>query len=144
MLILYSCSLCDEMGAHELGGNLVLLDGDSSKDRIIVFCTDRSRGCCRTGKYILPKSYKEHFVDGEYYEYVEKAVANKKWVVARTKLVLSEEESYWIIGKNDVIRSLDCSSIACDSLVKNSIMGPFSFGVFEQKCQELSIELNIK
>lgn len=141
-----SCDVCDFEGAHELGNNLVLLEGDRLEDRIIVRCTgrDKSSGCCRGGEYVIPK-YEAHFSKGRYNEYVEAAKSNGQWIVAKSVRLLDEEkpQQYWIIDKGFNLDGVDCSEVDCDSIVQSYVTGPLEHENFLEQLERLKIDLKI-
>lgn len=141
-IFLLSCNLCESFGAHELGKNLVLLEGDHLEDRIIVLCSKKEteRKCCTGGSYIIPLSYEQ-----KKGQYVDVAESNENWIIAKTiKYSESNKEEYWIIDKGFSLEEIDCYEADCDSIVKSKIAGPLEFEVFNSKVKELDINLNFK
>jgi len=134
-IILSSCN-CDFFGAHDLGNNLTLLEGDKMEDRIIVYCTAKSGGCCKGGMYIIPS------VGNQYHMYVETAKSNEKWVIAKSIQIKDKQQKYWIISKNFSIASLDCDKVKCDSIIKSYVQGPFDIKDFNETILEQKIDLS--
>jgi hypothetical protein len=135
---------CNEMwGDHPLGNHLSLLEGDKTEDRIIVYCTNNKGGICYGGNYVVP-TYARHYVDNKYAEYVETAISNKKWVIAKTLRKKEKKENYWIISKDFDIENLDCGKVNCDSILQSHVAGPLNLIEFENKKKALNIELDFK
>lgn len=133
-IILSSC--CDFFGAHDLGNNLTLLEGDKTEDRIIVYCTGKSGGCCKGGMFVIPS------VGNQYHMYVETAKSNEKWVIARSVQIKDKQQNYWIINKGFSIASLNCDEVKCDSIVQSYVQGPFDIKGFNEKKSQLKIDLS--
>src|SRR6266498_5477928 len=91
--ILSSCT------SNNLGDNIYLLEGDRKEDRIIVECTGKSFGDCVAGRYLIPRSYEEHFNNGNYSEFVDKVKTNSDYIIATTISVNNDKKKYWIIDK---------------------------------------------
>ena len=138
-LLFVSC-VCELFGSHELGNNIVLLEGDRPEDRIIVYCTGRSGGCCSGGVSIIP-TYENHIKQDMYNEYVEGAKSNNKWIIARSYRILEKSHKFWIINKNFNIDSLDCNKIDCDSVIQSHVIGPLDSLIFLEKVKELDVNL---
>ncbi|MEO8960877.1 MAG: hypothetical protein ABI325_03285 [Ginsengibacter sp.] len=130
-------SCCSIWGAHDLGNKLILLEGDKTEDRAIVYCTTQ-KGCCRGGMYVIPS------VGNQYHMYVETAKSNRNWVIAKTVQIKDKKENYWIINKNFDITNLNCDKINCDSIIQSHIIGPLNFIDFEKKVKGLNIDLSLK
>ena len=143
-----SCdNVCDFEGAHELGNNLILFEGDRLEDRIIIRCVGRDEisGCCRGGVQVIP-SYEEHYREGKYNEYIEAAKSNDQWIVAKSIRLLDKErpEQYWIISKEFNLEGVDCSKVSCDSIIQLSIVGPLGHEEFLEQKKRLNVNLKIK
>lgn len=132
-IIFSSC--CSLSGSRNLGKNIFLLEGDRIEDRIIVYCTAKEKGCCQSGSYIIPREYGEHFENGKYAQYVEKAESNGKWIIAQTKHLKSSNENYWIIEKN-----FDSKNSYQE--VNEYVFGPFTLEEFLNKKEELKIRVD--
>ncbi|MBP6871377.1 MAG: hypothetical protein KBC43_05170 [Bacteroidales bacterium] len=78
ILILNSCNYCRLFGDNKLGGNFSLLEGDKIEDRMIIYCTGRSAGCCYTGIPVIPSR------SDSLTHYVLDAVYDDKWILAKT------------------------------------------------------------
>jgi hypothetical protein len=141
ILIFFIASCHDMWGDHSLGNNLSLLEGDKKEDRIIVYCSGRSEGACRSGMPVLP-TYERHYDKNRYAEYVETATSNKKWVIAKTFQIQNRQENYWIISKDFDIENLDCAKANCDSILQSHVTGPLNLTEFKNKIKALKIELD--
>ena len=138
-----SCKrFCETLGSQNLGNKLTLLDGDRVEDRLIVYCTGTSGGCCFAGIPVVPSNNRRFDSKGRYAEYVTVAASNKNWVLAKTIQVKGKHENYWIISKDFDIKNLDCDKINCDSILQNRVFGPLDSTEFNSKRKTLSIDLN--
>ncbi len=133
-----SCNLCALFGAHDLGDNFVLLEGDHVSDRIIVFCTTPS-GCCDAGIPVIPSRANTY---GK--EYVVAANSDERWIVVRTQTLNSESESFWIVDKNFDLNLDDCGKINCDSIIQSHVLGPLDLNSLQERKKELGIGLKIE
>lgn len=134
-----SCS--DIAGTNWLGGDFVIWEGDSEKNRVITFCTRKSLGRCEAGLYILP-TYERHMVNGRYAEYVKDAKSNTKYIIARTILIDNDKINYWIINKIGLdFKKTDCSVTNCDSIINSHVIGPLNRREFDLKIQSMKINL---
>ena len=127
---------CDLWGAHNLGHKFVLLEGDKTEDRIIVYSTV-TWGCCYTGIPVIP-----HSVYNDYTSYVDIAKSNRKWIIARS-VNNDANFSYWIINKRfklDLEKSQDKN---CDSIIQENVYGPFNFETFKRTADSLKVNLNL-
>ena len=141
-ILLFSNSSCNELwGNHTLGNNLSLSEGDKKEDRIIVYC----EGDCHGGIYVVP-TYERHYDSSKqhYAEYVEEAVSNKKWVIAKTYQIQEKKENYWIISKDFNIENIDCSKVNCDSILQSHVTGPLNLVGLQTKMKGLNIDLDFK
>jgi len=129
------------LGDHSLGNNLSLLEGDRMEDKVIVYCSAKSVGVCKSGIYVVP-TYERHYRDGNYAEYVEEAKSNGDWVIAKSVQIEDKKENYWIISKDFDIKSLDCGKNKCDSILQSHVTGPMNLIEFNNKKKVLNIELH--
>jgi len=142
LLVTLCCASCSGMlGDHSLGNNLSLLEGDRMEDKVIVYCSAKSVGVCKSGIYVVP-TYERHYRDGNYAEYVEEAKSNGDWVIAKSVQIEDKKENYWIISKDFDIKSLDCGKNKCDSILQSHVTGPMNLIEFNNKKKVLNIELH--
>src|SRR5687768_4538779 len=101
------CSCKQMWGDNDLGDNFSLLEGDRTEDRVIVYCSGRSAGACMAGTYIVP-SYSQHMdTYGRYAEYVETAISNDDFIIAKTNQIKDKRVNYWIINKDFQLNNCD-------------------------------------
>ena len=135
LCVLTISSCCSLSGSHKLGNNIFLLEGDKIEDRIIVYCTSKSNGCCQSGSYLIPKSYETHFKGRSYSQYVEKTEKNNKWIIVQSLKIDESIKQFWIIdkgfGKDDNYEK-----------VQSYVYGPFNYETFENRKKELNIKLS--
>lgn len=134
IFLLISCNWIS--GEYPLGSNLSLWDNDKEKTAIIVYC----EGNCHGGIQVLP-TRESQTNNGEY---VEEAIANKQWAIAKTNMLKNNKESFYIISKNFDIKGLDCSRINCDSILQSHIVGPMDKEGFVNKKKSLNIDLDFR
>ena len=111
------------------------------EDKVIVYCSAKSVGVCKSGIYVVP-TYERHYRDGNYAEYVEEAKSNGDWVIAKSVQIEDKKENYWIISKDFDIKSLDCGKNKCDSILQSHVTGPMNLIEFNNKKKVLNIELH--
>lgn len=149
LVIIQSC--CSFQGAHDLGNNFTLVEGDRLEDRIIVFCSPKKRGCCKGGSYVIP-TYENHYdKNGRYAEYVETAESNDRWIIIKSIALKNKEEKYWIIDKDFELEERfkdwpmeEGVSNDFDLLIQSKITGPLNLDMFNQKRKELEIGINFE
>lgn len=129
-------SICESFGAHDFGNNLTLLEGDRTEDRVIVYCTGRSAGCCDAGIPVIPSR-----VD-TLSQYVQSATADLNWIIAKT-VNKDKSKGYWIIDKNFKIDLAKCDVVNCDSIIQSHIIGPLDSTDFEEKIKVSNINLHL-
>jgi hypothetical protein len=127
---------CDLWGAHNLGHKFVLLEGDKTEDRIIVYSTV-TWGCCYTGIPVIPPS-----VYNDYTSYVDLAISNRKWIIVRS-VNNDADFSYWIINKRFKLDLEKCKNKNCDSIIQENVYGPFKFESFIKIADSLHVNLNL-
>ena len=139
LLVTLCCASCSGMlGDHSLGNNLSLLEGDRMEDKVIVYCSAKSVGVCKSGIYVVP-TYERHYRDGNYAEYVEEAKSNGDWVIAKSVQIEDKKENYWIISKDFNLDN--CDKTNCDSIIQSNVIGPLDYSQFKTKQIELGINL---
>ncbi|CAL2055087.1 hypothetical protein [Tenacibaculum sp. 190524A05c] len=127
---------CEEFeGSYNLGSNVFLIEGDKSEDRIIVYCTKKTK-FCSSGNYIIPISYDNQFHNGKYEEYVKRAISNNNWIIVETYKISTKQKRFWIID----IRNLDKTS-AYDQ-IKSSVFGSYTYKEFMEEKLSRGVELN--
>ena len=136
-LITYSCNYCKLFGDNKLGENFSLLEGDKIEDRLIVYCTGKSGGCCYTGVPVIPSQSDSTF------SYVADAISNSKWIIAKT---ISEDmtDSYWIINKDFEVEFQYDDDGEFENIIQSHVTGPLDLSSFQKKKEELEIDLTIK
>jgi hypothetical protein len=141
LFVIPGCSSCDHinnaLSTNELGNNLALMEGEKTKDRIIVYCTGRSAGYCYAGQPVIPSGRDTTT------SYIEEAVANEKWVIA-SAFSKDKSRSYWIINKDFKINANECDTVNCDSIIQSHVIGPLQLTDFNKKRKSLKINLNFK
>src|SRR4030042_1647524 len=137
ILVFYSCNYCKFFGDNKLGGNFTLLEGDQVEDRVIVYCTDKSGGCCNAGIPVIPSR-----IDS-ISSYVANAISNDIWIIART-INKDKSESYWIINKDFEVKLQYDDGGKLNSLIQSYVSGPFDLLTFQKKKEELKIDLAIE
>jgi hypothetical protein len=129
-------SVISSCNSNNLGDNIYVLEGDRKEDRIIVECTGKSFGDCIAGDYLIPRTYAEHFDNGEYSEFVDSAKANGDFIIASTVSVKSGTKSYWIIDKKK--KRLDRRNGGALPFV----LGPLDPKAFSRERKKRNIGLN--
>jgi hypothetical protein len=128
---------------HDLGNNLVLLEGDRKEDRVIVYCTNNKDKCCSGGLPIIPK-VNSQFDRGANAEYVEFANSNLNWVIVKSIALNGEITHYWIIDKGFNIANVLCDSVNCDSILHSYVIGPLTKIAFEDTLKQKNIDLHFE
>ena len=117
LIFVFSGTACRQFfGDTSLGHNFHLLGGDRKEDRIIVYSTNKDY-ITYSGINVVPYSERQ-FDNGAYYEYVEYASSNAKWIIARTYVTRDHNSYYYIINKDLNLDNLDCNNVNCDSIIK--------------------------
>ena len=139
-LLNLSCNLQGYTGNYPLGNHLWLWDNDRKEEKIIVYC----EGDCNGGIYVVP-TYKRHYdsIKHNFSEYVEAAVSDKNWVVAKTLKIKEHRNLYYIISKAFNIEHVNCSKVNCDSILQSCVIGPLSKNEFKKREQLLNIDLDL-
>ncbi len=131
-------------GNHPLGNKFCLLEGDKTEDRIIAYCYNGYKGIdqtCRGASCVIP-TYARHFSNGHYAEYVNNAIADKDWIIAKTAEIKQNKENYWIINKAFNLKDYNCDKMNCDSVIQSHVIGPLTLVEFQNKIKELQIDLH--
>ncbi len=123
-------------GEYPLGNHLSFWDNDKEKTAIIVYC----EGDCHGGIQVLPTRERQWY----HGEYVEAAMFNKKWVIAKTYQKVDNRENYYLISKDFNIENVDCSEVKCDSILQSHVIGPLSLSEFENKKKTMNLSLVFK
>jgi hypothetical protein len=135
IVLLLSCN-----SKNDLGNNFSLLEGDSEKDRVIVYCSGRSFGECISGMNVVP-TYAIHMENGKYAEYIQTAKSNDKWIIAESIKVEGRAKRYWIIDKRNQINLKECDTNNCDSILQTHVKGPMEIHTFIEMKENLKIDL---
>jgi hypothetical protein len=135
VLVFFIVSCNGMEGEYPLGNHLSLWDNDKEKTAIIVYC----EGDCHGGIQVLP--IRERQTNSG--EYVEEAISNKKWVIAKTFQIKENKENYYIISKEFNIENLDCAKANCDSILQSHVTGPMTLTEFENKKKSMNIALDL-
>jgi len=142
-------SCCKMSSSHSLGNGFALLEGDKLKDNAIIFCPPQNK-CCNGGAYVLP-TYENHYDnEGQYVEYIESAESNKNWIIVKSILVKDKSPRFWIIDKKFILDSRyedwplsEEDGRLFSEFIKSRIAGPFDFESFNNRLQELNIDINL-
>jgi hypothetical protein len=127
---------CDLWGAHNLGHKFVLLEGDKTEDRVIVYSTVKW-GCCHAGIPVIPPS-----VYDDYTSYVDVAKSNHSWIIARS-VNHDANFSYWIINKRFNLDLEKWKDKNCDSIIQKNVYGPYTFESFIKTADSLQVDINL-
>jgi len=151
-LLILSCILfvkCKEIWAEIegnclLGDRVILWNTGNRYDWNVALCLRYSFGQCIVGSEIIPGDDRHFNKNGEWSEYVDTAIADKDWIIARTFSITKKKKYYWIISKAYNIKGLDCHLVNCDSIIKSYMIGPMDSLDYEKKRNELHMNINFK
>lgn len=136
MLTINSCSCCRLFGDNKLGDNFSLLEGDKTEDRMIVYCTGKSAGCCYAGIPVIPSRSDSLSL------YVSNAVHNDKWIIATT-INKNKTENYWIIDKDFKLEFQYDDGGKLYDMLQKLVIGPLDKINLQQEKERLGIKLAI-
>ncbi len=134
LLTFSSCNYCKLFGDNRLGDKFTLLEGDKTEDRIIVYCTGKSWGCCYTGIPVIPSR------TDSVSRYVIDAVSNEKWIIANT-IKKDNLVSYWIIDKDFDVEFMYDDGGKLYNKIQSHLTGPMDSTRFYQSLKERKIDL---
>jgi len=134
--IILSYYWCDLWGSHNLGRKFVLLEGDKTEDRIIVYSTLKW-GCCYTGIPIIPPK-----VNDKYTSHIDKVKSNQKFIIARS-VNRDGNFSYWIVNKEFEFDLEKWRDKNCDSVLQKNIYGPFKFDSLKKVSDSLKVNISL-
>ncbi|MAT56241.1 MAG: hypothetical protein CMN32_17355 [Saprospirales bacterium] len=77
-------------------------------------------------------------------EYVVAASFDERWIVARTQILNSEREAFWIVDKNFELDIENCDKINCDNIMQAHVSGPLDFNSLQERKKELGIGFKIE
>lgn len=126
-----SCNFwCKLWGDVNLGDNFSLMLGDNHEDRLLIYCSGRSGGCCHAGTPVIPSRNDMNT------KYVDDAVNNDKWIIVRA-INFDNTKSYFIIDKEFSISDKESE----DSIIQAHVIGPMNPNDYSHKVDSLKIGL---
>jgi hypothetical protein len=133
-MMFFSCSFWDD---NNLGNNFSLLEGDKIEDRLIVYCSGRSLGCCNSGIPVIPS--REDTLN----LYVIEAKSNKDWIIVKTKST-DKTIKYWAVDKNFKMKPEYDDGGKFYEFIQTRVIGPFEKNEFEKQLKNKNINLEFE
>lgn len=103
-------------GSYNLGKNIYMIDWDGG-GRIIVRGTSFEGNVCYGGERLIPLYENQYDTLGNVVEYVEDAMSDEDWIIARTNNKITLQHKYYILDKRKI-----SDKITTEEIIKKNIV----------------------
>lgn len=127
---------CPEFnGSYNLGKNIYMIDWDG-EGKIIVRGTSVEGNTCYGGERLIPLYENQYDTLGNVVEYVEDAVSDEYWIIARTNNKVTLQRKYYILDKRKI-----SDKMATEEIIKNQIESFADSIDFAKNCSNKKIKV---
>lgn len=103
-------------GSYNLGKNIYMMDWDGG-GRIIVRGTSFEGNVCYGGERLIPLYENQYDTLGNVVEYVEDAMSDEDWIIARTNNKITLQQKYYILDKRKISDKMTTEEIIKKNIV---------------------------